>query len=247
MKFYMLVLALDTTTRRGSAALLRDDVLVDLEGGDPAQPYGRRLPGDLVRLLDRHGLRVRDVDLFAVAAGPGSFTGLRIGIATMQGLALTNSRPIAGISALDALNASQRGLATAPEPFYVAAWLDAQRGEIFSALYDGAQRVDGAAVDTPAATLARWAALRPTRPLRFVGDGALLHADQILATLPDAAIVPDVPLLAPAVACLAVEAATRHETTPAGGIRPIYVRRPDVELARDRRPAPAGPAAAGLP
>src|SRR2546430_14337769 len=103
MKFYMLVLALDTTTRRGSVALLRDRILLDCEIGDAELTYGERLPADLMRLLERHRLSVRDIDLFAVAAGPGSFTGLRIGIACMQGLALANGRQLAGASTLDAL------------------------------------------------------------------------------------------------------------------------------------------------
>ena len=100
----MVVLALDTTTRRGSVALARDGAVVDARAGDSAVTHGQRLPGDLMRLLDGHNLRVGDIDLFAVAAGPGSFTGLRIGIATMQGLALANGKDVVGISALDALH-----------------------------------------------------------------------------------------------------------------------------------------------
>jgi tRNA A37 threonylcarbamoyladenosine modification protein TsaB len=72
MEFYMLVLALDTTTRRGSAALARDAAEVDCEIGDALFTHGERLPGDLMRLLDRNGLRLSQIDLFAVAAGPGS-------------------------------------------------------------------------------------------------------------------------------------------------------------------------------
>ena len=100
----MLVLALDTTTRRGSVALVRDGVELESYAGDEGVTHGQRLPGDLVRVLDRQKLSLGDVDLFAVAAGPGSFTGLRIGIATMQGLALASGKPIIGVSALDALH-----------------------------------------------------------------------------------------------------------------------------------------------
>src|SRR5262245_14776088 len=100
----MLVLALDTTTRRGSVALVRDGLELESYAGDEAITHGRRLPGDLVRVLDRQHLTVGDVDLFAVAAGPGSFTGLRIGIATMQGLALGTGKGVIGVSALDALH-----------------------------------------------------------------------------------------------------------------------------------------------
>src|SRR5688500_17025469 len=129
----MLVLALDTTTRQGSAALARDGVVVAVDAGDASIAHGVRLPGDLVRLLDAQRVRVADVDLFAVAAGPGSFTGLRIGIATMQGLALANGKPLAGISALDALHDSFHSLS--PQPFAlsprdaVAVWMDAGRGQ----------------------------------------------------------------------------------------------------------------------
>ena len=110
----MLVLALDTTTRQGSVALARDAVLLGCEVGDDRLTHGERLPGDLIRLLERNNTRLSDIDLFAVAAGPGSFTGLRIGIATMQGLAVTNGRGLVGISALDALNAAVQKRGRAP-------------------------------------------------------------------------------------------------------------------------------------
>jgi tRNA threonylcarbamoyladenosine biosynthesis protein TsaB len=244
----MLVLALDTTTRRGSAALSRDGVVLDCDVGDPALTYGQRLPGDLVRLLGRHTLGVGDVDLFAVAAGPGSFTGIRIGIATMQGLALANGRPLAGVSALDALNASEKGTGSlfpddrskkAPGTFFVGVWMDAQRGQVFSALYQGDRLLDGPCVDTPADTLSRWRAdfIGGSARTLFVGDGALAYAALIRERLPQAAIDPDVPALASAVARLAEVQAERGDPLPPEAIRPIYVRRPDVELARDRKQA----------
>src|SRR5687767_10917964 len=98
----MLVLALDTTTRQGSVALAGDGGLVGVYAGDAAITHGERLPGDVTSLLDAHHLRLADVDLFAVASGPGSFTGLRIGIAIMQGFAFAGGKPLVGISALDA-------------------------------------------------------------------------------------------------------------------------------------------------
>ena len=154
MKFYMLVLALDTTTRQGSAALTRDGVLLGTFSGDAMMTHGERLPGDLIRLLGAHGSQIADVDLFAVAAGPGSFTGLRIGIATLQGLALANKRPLVGVSGLDALDAAAHSLTSEEGP--VAAWVDAQRGQVFSAVYSGGHVVEGPVVEKPADVLARW-------------------------------------------------------------------------------------------
>jgi tRNA threonylcarbamoyl adenosine modification protein YeaZ len=99
----MIVLALDTTTRAGSLALVRDRRLLEVFVGDGSRTHAARLPGDLLDCLTRHGLSLQDVDLFAVAAGPGSFTGLRIGIATIQGLAFASGRNLVGVSALEAL------------------------------------------------------------------------------------------------------------------------------------------------
>lgn len=232
----MLVLALDTTTRRGSVALARDGSVLDCEIGDPALTHGERLPGDLLRLLERQRTRVADIDRFAVAAGPGSFTGLRIGIAAMQGLALTNGKPLIGISALEALNAAVRS-ALSLQPLalsaLVGAWIDAQRGEVFSALYRANDLLDGPSVNTPVETLARWKTLKPGAAITFVGDGASAYATLIFAEMPGAAVEPEVPVIAPAVALLATTAAPAAPDE----IRPIYIRRPDAELARDRRAA----------
>ena len=249
MKFYMLVLGLDTTTRQGSAALVRDGVLLGTMSGDAMRAHGERLPGDLIQLLKAHASRLADVDLFAVASGPGSFTGLRIGIAALQGLALANNRPLVGVSALDALNdAARSSLTPLPSPltseaFEVAAWIDAQRGQVFSALYSSDKTLEGPIVETPADLLARWAcgadvsAVAPKREggLRlFVGDGALAYESMIRDACPDAHIMRDVPPLAPTIARLAEAHMRDHGPVAPDVIRPIYIRRPDVELARDR-------------
>ena len=105
----MLVLALDTTTRGGSVAVARDGRVLDLLEGDAARPHAERLPGDLVTSLERAGASLADVDVFAVAVGPGSFTGLRIGIAAIQGCAFAAGRPVVGVSALEALALAAAG------------------------------------------------------------------------------------------------------------------------------------------
>jgi tRNA threonylcarbamoyladenosine biosynthesis protein TsaB len=245
----MVVLALDTTTRRGSVALARDGTVVDARAGDSAVTHGQRLPGDLMRLLDRHNLRVGDIDLFAVAAGPGSFTGLRIGIATMQGLALANGRDVVGISALDALHHAS---ALCPQPSAlsplpsaltseasasceVGVWMDAQRGEVFAALYRNGALVDGPSVGKPSDVLARWAATNGSSQITFVGEGVLVYTDLIRAAMPAALITTELPMLAPSIAILAEAQSRQQGSSPPDAIRPLYVRRPDAELARDRK------------
>lgn len=99
----MRVLALDTTTRAGSVALIENDRVVAEQSGDPTRSHAERLPTDLLNLLAANGCAMSDIDLFAVAAGPGSFTGLRIGIATIQGLAFVTGQRIVPVSILEAL------------------------------------------------------------------------------------------------------------------------------------------------
>ncbi len=77
----MRILALETATRRGSWAIAEDDVIVASGEGDASRTLDVQLPGALMELLGSRGLGIDAIDLFAVATGPGSFTGLRVGIA----------------------------------------------------------------------------------------------------------------------------------------------------------------------
>src|SRR5438876_6879629 len=129
----MHVLALDTTNREGSVAIVDGERVVFERCGDGSRSHGERLPDEVIRALAASGLTSADVDLFAVAAGPGSFTGLRIGIATVQGLALVHRRRIAALSALDAVVHAAGG--DLPAGTVVGVWMDAQRRDVFSALY----------------------------------------------------------------------------------------------------------------
>ena len=139
----MRVLALDTTTRSGSVALVENDRIVDERGGNGARTHAERLPGEITAIADGNRLPLSEVDLYGVAAGPGSFTGLRIGIATIQGLAFVHGRRIVGVSALDAL--AQIGSLDVLPGTLVAAWMDAHRRDVFSAVY----RVTGALPFSP--------------------------------------------------------------------------------------------------
>lgn len=235
----MLILALDTTTRAGSVALLDDDRLVAECAGDAARTHAERLPGDLLALLAAHGRRVGDVELFAVGSGPGSFTGLRIGIATAQGLALVRQRSLVGVPALEAL--AHAGSVALPPGARVAAWMDGYRRDIFSALYEVGSappfmagrliELEGPSVGDPAATLERWVGAG-TPPSHVVGDGARLHGG--LATAMGASVM-ETPLLAAAMGRLARQRAAQGEAGHPAAIQAFYVRRPDVEVNREKR------------
>ncbi len=222
----MLVLALDTTTREGSCALARDGRVLREQGSDASKPQAARLPGDLARLLEQEGVTLAQIDVYAVSTGPGSFTGLRVGIATMQGLAFAAGKPLIGISALDALHEAVQVHVHSARAVQarVATWVDAWRGEIYAALYEDGIEVEPPALAHPGDLLPRLAGRRTM----FIGDGAGTHADAIRAALGGDATIADpvAPLLAGTIARLATEAALGGALPPPDAIRPLYVRRP---------------------
>jgi tRNA threonylcarbamoyladenosine biosynthesis protein TsaB len=225
----VLVLALDTTTRSGSIAVVRGTDVVAEFVGDGAVTHGARLPGDLIRALDIAGATLDDVEMLAVAAGPGSFTGMRVGIAAMQGLAMARDLRIVPVSVLDALAVAGRNGASR-----VAAWMDGQRGEVFAALYEpsGQQLAIAATALTPERTLDSWAGAVTGGPVVFIGDGAVKYEAALHARLGSGVTVVAPPPLAPVIGRIAAADPSRAQLPHA--VVPIYVRRPDAELARTR-------------
>jgi tRNA threonylcarbamoyladenosine biosynthesis protein TsaB len=240
----MLILSLDTSTAAGSAGVIRDDQVLAAHVGDARVPHGQRLPGSLLAVLAAAGVTLDDVDLFAVVVGPGAFTGLRIGIAAVQGLAFATGKPVVGVSALDALASSARRDSATGD--IVAAVMDAARQEVFTALYQASsgaalEILEPPAVDTPAAVFARWVARLGERPLLAVGEGAVRYADALRTAIPRARLVESGAPLAAVAGRLALVAHREGRSGPPHAIRPLYVRRPDAELARERRIATATP------
>jgi tRNA threonylcarbamoyladenosine biosynthesis protein TsaB len=230
----LVILSLDTTTRGGSVAIVRDEQLLALVRGDAARSHAERLPAELDAALAQAGVRRGDLDLLAVATGPGAFTGLRIGLATIQGLAMTLARPVIGISALDALAAEAAGAGL------VAPWMDAQRGEVFATLVDAAagRTLEPPIASDPSRLLDSWRAHLAGRPAVFIGDAVDRDAALIAASGAGQWQTRTPPLLAPALARLARVRAERGEAGRPHQLTPIYVRRPDVEVERERRGRP---------
>jgi tRNA threonylcarbamoyladenosine biosynthesis protein TsaB len=241
--YRVLILALDTTTRGGSAAVVRDETLLSLVRGDATRTHGERLPGELSAALAQAGVAVPSLDLLVVASGPGAFTGLRIGLAAMQGLAMVTGVPVIGVSALDAIAAALwPGLATRGDMPRLIVWLDAQRQEIFEGRYvpgDTAGELpwrlaQEVTVATPEAALD--ALSEDWRSAVFAGDGASRAQPQIAAwARQPVSIVPAPDALAPALAGLGALRARRGAAGPPHALQPLYVRRPDAELDRARR------------
>ena len=236
----MLVLALDTTTSSASCALARDGRVVCEQVNDAPNAHAEHLPGDLMLLLDRAGVELSAIDAFAIATGPGSFTGLRIGIATMQGLAFAERKPLIGVSGFAAL---ARIAAPTPAGYGLATWVDAWRGEVFAALYEDGREVQEPVVSRPERLLE---SLRG-RPTLFIGDGALVHGETIRRMMGESARFadPQAPALAGTMAVLAGAEASAGEHPP-HAIRPLYIRRTDAELALAKQEAELAKKDAGL-
>jgi tRNA threonylcarbamoyladenosine biosynthesis protein TsaB len=199
------------------------------------------LPAELLDVAAAHGVAAADVDLFAVAAGPGSFTGLRIGIATIQGLAFVERRPVVAVSALETL--AQIAGADLDAGASVAAWIDAQRKDVYAAVYRVAEApaftperlasIVAPTVGDPVEILNAWTR-DAAAPQVCVGDGAVRYADAIAERLP-AVRVGGAPLLAGAIGRLAIVGAQRGLAVHPAAIQPLYIRRPDAEVDRERR------------
>ena len=232
----MHVLALDSSTRAGSVAIADADGLMVERTGDPSRPHAERLPGELLDVLRDQGLALDAVDAFAVAIGPGSFTGLRIGIATIQGLALAVGRPVVPVSTLEAIAET---VADRRPGQIIAAWMDAYRRDVFSAVFrvpwdrplsDTLSLVEAPSVEAPDRVLARWSG-SGWSPDVIVGDGAVLYA----ALIGRAATVAVAPPLAATIARVAHARAVSGRGVHPAAVQPVYVRRPDAELAREQR------------
>lgn len=240
----MLILALDTTTRAGSVAVTDDDLLLAVVHGDAGRTHGERLPGEIDRALTSAGVTPSQLTLLAVASGPGAFTGLRIGLAAMQGMAMVLRIPVIGVSALDAL-AWEAWAVRCDDERQVIAWMDAQRGEVFAAHYLS-DHMEGVAfspaigqpiVGSPEAALALVPALDGlSAGVLCVGDGAVRYRAELEARVPGRCRVIDTPdAIAPAVARIGRRRAGRGLAGQPHALQPLYVRRPDAELERQRR------------
>lgn len=251
----MVILAIDTATRAGSVALaVADPPRASTEGGievtdiffhagDPLRTHGERLPQEALDLLSTHGRTLNDVDRFAVIAGPGSFTGLRVGVATVQGFALAHGKTIVPVPTLEALVDGWRSQGSAP---VCVAWMDGQRGDVFyqawldTSAADRGRPAFDARVGRLADLIGDVRAEAGERPVTFVSPGAVRGGDEVTAAFPGATFAT---YLEPLAAVAAQTALDHPELAIAPhGVRPIYLRRPDAELARAR----ADRATAGL-
>jgi tRNA threonylcarbamoyladenosine biosynthesis protein TsaB len=229
-----LLLAIETATRVCSVALARGEELIASRSDADARLHSERLLPMVDALLADAGARLADVEAFAVSIGPGSFTGLRIGLATVKAFAFRDGRPVAAVSTLAALCASAAADAgEAP----VAALLDARRGACYAACVSraGAPRADLLAdcVLTPA----ELAAKLPRGARVVVGESAGEGAAALSARRPDLALLAlaDAGASAASVVRLGARLLAEGAGRDAAELAPAYLRRAEAEARRTGR------------
>ncbi len=211
----MKLLAVDTCLDACSSALWADGAVVARAFEPMHRGHQERLAPQVEELMQGAGWGFDSLDRIAVTVGPGSFTGLRVGLAFAKGLALALDRPCVGVGVLEALalGEGRKG--------FVAACLDARRGQVYLQIF-----IDGRAVMAPDVApleiaAARLAELWPGGPAALVGSGAPLLADMI------AGAEAQIPVAADPGVVAAIAAAARAPFPPP---RPLYLRAPDAKL-----------------
>lgn len=222
----MKLLAVDTSTTSCSVALLEDNRLAAEETYAAGKPHSRHLLSIIDRILAACGCEPAQLDGIAVTRGPGTFTGLRIGISTVKGLAVATQAQVVGVSSLAALALP---LALLDRP--VVAMIDARRGEVYYAQYRGGrtafETVAPVAVGAPETA----AALLPADAI-LVGSGAELYREVFAARCPAIRFADPTHsvIRAAFVGRLAMARFERHDVDAIDTLIPEYVRKSDAQI-----------------
>jgi tRNA threonylcarbamoyladenosine biosynthesis protein TsaB len=205
---------------------LAAETIISLE-----RTHASRLLQAVETLLSAAGLDLKGIDGFAAAIGPGSFTGLRIGVATVKGLALATGKPVCGFSSLAMLAMNMSGAS-----YPVCPMFDARKKEVYAALYDcrglPVPIIEDCVV-APGEILERL-----DETTIFVGEGAMAYRDQIADRMGEKAIFAPFPLNLPRASCGAVLAGiafAEGKGIPPSALLPRYIRPSEAELAKAKR------------
>ncbi len=227
----MRLLTIDTSTTACSVALTCGGGLVAEYLVNQGRTMSGRLLEGVAEVLDGAGVTVSDLDGFGVALGPGSFTGLRVGVATVKGLALATGKPVVGFSSL-AMLAMNLPWASFP----VCPMFDARKGEVYTALFDCRALPETVLADCvlpPAVFLDRLAGTTI-----FIGEGAVRYRELIEDRLGERALFAPASVTPPRAssgALLAADAFRRGDIAVLSDLSPIYIRPSEAELAKRKR------------
>jgi len=226
----MLFLGMDTSTSFGGIALTAPEKVLAECALNISRTHVERLLPAIRRMLAQAEVKLAEVGALAVTTGPGSFTGLRIGLATAKTLALTTAKPLVGIPTLDVLAAN-----VACAPGLTCAILDARRGEVYAAFYRRDLRGETTRVTEVLALTPEELAGRIQEPVLLVGDGVRTYGEKLRRESPLHVMLAPLECHVPRAAVLCRLA--REKLGREGGVRPadlqaLYVRSSDAERHR---------------
>ena len=223
----MKILAVDTATKSCSVAIVDKESLLAEMTVVNEQTHSKHLLKMINFVIKHSGLNLSDLNGFAVTSGPGSFTGLRIGISSVKGFAAAKRKPIVGISSLDAL-ARQVPFS----PYLICSLIDARRNEVYSARYrykDGNLKKE----DKEQAVSPEYALNGINEPCIFVGSGAVLYRKAIKDKLGEYAYFAQAYeniIRASTVASLSMDRFENDDTDDVETFVPNYIRKSDAQL-----------------
>lgn len=229
----MKVLGIDTATMMGSIGLIDDEGAIAEYSLNIRATHSERLMPAIDRLLKDSGIMPKDIDGFAVSIGPGSFTGLRIGLATVKGFAMGCNKPVAAVSTLEAL-----AFNLAYAEYLICPILDARRNEVYSALFKsdgkgGMKRlVQDMAIDMQ--TFLR----EYDEDIIFLGDAVDIYRERILDILKDRAHFAPKNRNMPSgvsVAELGLKKIRDGKAADPSGLAPFYIRRSEAEINLEKK------------
>ncbi|MFQ5928231.1 MAG: tRNA (adenosine(37)-N6)-threonylcarbamoyltransferase complex dimerization subunit type 1 TsaB [Acidobacteriota bacterium] len=226
----MYILAIDTATNSGGAALSQDSEVIGLVVIKTPLRYSEKILYIIDFLLHQHDLDLAEMDCFAVATGPGSFTGLRIGLATVKAFCQGLNKPVIPLSTRESLAYRFRSLSPR-----VAPMIDARRGQIFGAVY----QIENSHIEIEGKeqvmSPTQWLKGVPADDCIFVGDGARLYKKTIVAAHPEARVLETDNRLLEELCQLAYVRFTQGKMLSAKQLAANYVRPSDAELKRRSR------------
>lgn len=225
----MNILAIDTSGPVAGCCVLKDGKAAHLIAMEHGLTHSQTIMVAVDQALSASNITCADVDLFAVVAGPGSFTGVRLGVCAAKGFAHAAGKPCVAVHALEALAMNMASFDGVVCPI-----LDARRGQVYCAAFDMSKGMPERIMEDDAIALEEFVARLPeNKRLAFVGDGVSVNAEKLRNILGERAFIPPVNLTslrADAVALLAES--MRDKWISAHELAPVYLRKPQAERER---------------
>lgn len=224
----MNILAIDTSALTATAAILSDDTLLGEISTTTKLTHSQTIMPMIDELLKKVNLDISDIDLFACSEGPGSFTGLRIGIGTIKGLAYGLGKDAVGISTLEALAHN-----IAFTPFLISPIMDARRGQVYNALYRySSGKLE--CIKEPRALAIEELCGELTEKTIFVGDGVKVHREKITELMGENALFAPPQHQLQRAGSVAY-AALDKKPISASELTAVYLRKPQAEREREEK------------